>query len=92
LGEQVRAEALFDEIARRAEAALAEESIDFFSKFGQRQREAARRSGAYYLLGLAESGRGNVADALAWFESALELDTSMIWARYNLAKLRSHGG
>ena len=74
LGEEERAGACFDRLARFAQENLGRApAMDYFAKFGE--RESARRRTAYfhYLLGLAWRGRGEEAGAEAEFKKALEL-------------------
>jgi hypothetical protein len=62
--------------------------MDFFAKFGERQSVAARKARSYYLLGLAELGLGDKAEAVGALEQAAALDPGLFWARYYLDRLR----
>ena len=60
-------------------------SVDFFSKFGEREPLNVRQARQHYLRGLVHLGRANAEAANTEFEKALDLDVNQLWARALLA-------
>lgn len=90
MGQEQQAGEVFAAVIKAAEGRLkASEGEDFFAKFGRRQSAAARQADAHYLLGLGYLGQGDRDKAKAQFEQALELNQAHLWARYQLAALRT---
>lgn len=80
LGMADKAEALLDGLM---EFAMVEpgSSVDFFSKFGEREPLNVRQARQHYLRGLVHLGRTRSAAAQSEFEQALRLDVNQLWAR-----------
>jgi hypothetical protein len=86
LGQDAKATQLFDELIRMGqERLLTAGELDFFAKFGTRQSPAARKAGAYWLVGLGLLGKGQRAESRKQFEAAVQAHASHLGARVMLA-------
>jgi tetratricopeptide (TPR) repeat protein len=83
LGATERAEILLDGLMEFASTDPGS-SVDFFSKFGDREPLNVRQARHHYLRGLVHRGRGNVQESRSEFEKALALDVNQLWARVQL--------
>ncbi len=63
-------------------------SMDFFTKFGERQSAATRKAQSFYLLALAGLGLGDHAAAKEALDQAVAFDPNHFWARHYLSKLQ----
>jgi tetratricopeptide (TPR) repeat protein len=86
LGDKGRAAALFEQLVRSGQGALAKkEKVDFFAKFGEAQTERARVAQAHYISGLGYSGLGDQEKARQAFQKALEASPDHLGAKTLLA-------
>lgn len=67
--------------------AQAEEGVDFFAKFGEKESPKFRKANNNYLLGLAYLAKGSKAEAKAKFAEALKLNPNHLWAAVLLSRL-----
>jgi tetratricopeptide (TPR) repeat protein len=89
LGEVDQARQALEAITATVEVRLArtEEDLDFFAKFGTRLSESALRARDLSVLGFAQSALGLSEAAAVSLGSAVDLDTSQLWARHYLGTL-----
>ena len=89
LGEVDQARQALEAITAIIEVRLArtEEDLDFFAKFGTRLSESALRARDLSVLGFAQSALGLSEAAAVSLGSAVDLDTSQLWARHYLGTL-----
>lgn len=74
---------VFEELIKEGKHQLEKaSSMDFFSKFGEKQDAARKRAQAHYLWGLGCLGNGEKGKAREQFQKALELNPTHTWARY----------
>jgi tetratricopeptide (TPR) repeat protein len=82
LGRPDEARARFEDLARRAQEALASApAADFFEKFGERQSARTRLANLHIVYGLGLAGQGRKTEAKAEFAKALTLDPGHLDAR-----------
>jgi len=60
------------------------DEINVFAKFGEGDPPHVRQARAYTLIALGYLGQGNVADARASLQKAVQLDVNNLWAQYFL--------
>ena len=89
LGQEAEAAKLMEELSHEGQRLLnKEQSVDFFSKFGEEESERSDKAAANYLLGLAALGSGNAQEATGYFEKALDWDPGHAWARRMLVETK----
>jgi tetratricopeptide (TPR) repeat protein len=91
LGAEDRARELLDGLMKFASIEPGA-SVDFFSKFGEREPLNVRQARQHYLRGLVHLGRADAQAARAEFEQALGLDINQLWARALLREAGSQSG
>ena len=88
LGQSEAAARIFQNlIAAGEKAQRADESDEFFAKFGEKESERARIAQAHYLVGLGCLGQGDKARAKNEFAKALELNQSHVAAQAHVREL-----
>lgn len=88
LGREDEARKTFEALTREGRERLAEkEESDFFAKFGEQETREARLATAHFTIGLGLLGQGDKDAASTEFERAVELNQSLVWARYHLSRL-----
>lgn len=89
LGKTAEAKGLFDALANDGAAQLESGgTVDFFTKFGEKQARNTRLAQAHYLAALGALGNGDTDNARASFQKALELNPNHLWARTLLQELQ----
>ena len=63
-------------------------SMEFFSKFGEKQSPNEQKADAFYLLGLGYLGKGKQSEAKTLFEKALDLNINHLWAEMQLSEIQ----
>ncbi|UCF43616.1 MAG: DUF5107 domain-containing protein, partial [Planctomycetota bacterium] len=84
LGQEDKAAEILDGLIAFA---LAEEGVDFFAKFGEKEPPKFRMANNNYLLGLAYLANGSKTEAKAKFTEALKLNPNHLWAAVQLSQL-----
>jgi tetratricopeptide (TPR) repeat protein len=93
LGEEGKAQEIFQSLVRAGQAELAHQAgLGYVAKFGRHQSAATRQAGAHYLIGLGYLGEGKRAEAKAEFQQSLERDQNLLGARTQLAALEERSG
>jgi tetratricopeptide (TPR) repeat protein len=88
LSREDEANQLFEGLIRFGKEGLrTSPSLDFFTKFGERESAGIRRANAHYLLGLGYLGKGRKAEAKEEFEKALRLNVNHFKAKKQLSAL-----
>jgi tetratricopeptide (TPR) repeat protein len=90
LGQPDRADSLLRELLAQGQAAVARtpRELDEFSSFGERQSARRRQADAHFIVGLGQSGLGNLPQARAAFEAALVASPDHLGARLAIDDLR----
>lgn len=89
LGQTDKAEALINLLQDKGEEVLnTQKNTDFFSIFGENQKENERKAKGNFLLGLANLGLENTDEAIQYFEKAIELNPGHAWAKAMLAEIQ----
>jgi tetratricopeptide (TPR) repeat protein len=86
VGQQEKAEKLLAGLLEFA-SAEALDSVEFFSKFGEKEPLNVRKARSHYLSGLAYCGKEMEEKAKAEFEKAIALDANNVWARIQLSQI-----
>lgn len=87
LGNKTEAEKAFNAIKAEGDRQISRNEtreVDFFAKFGEREAENARLSNAYLLKGLGDKGLGNIPEARANLQKAMELSSASLYAKTEL--------
>jgi tetratricopeptide (TPR) repeat protein len=85
LGQNAKAQQLFDNLIARGQKMLAGNSESgFFAKFGSGQSERHRMADAHYLIGLGNLGKGTSEKAREEFQQALKVDINHLGATAQL--------
>ncbi len=98
LGQTEEADKIFQQLIKQGKEQLAaQDSTDFFAKFGQQASKRNRIATAHYriglgLLGTKLLGSGDEQAAAKEFETATAMDLSHPWARYHVDALRKKAG
>jgi tetratricopeptide (TPR) repeat protein len=90
LGQPDRADSLLRELLAQGQVAVARtpRELDEFSSFGERQSARRRQADAHFIVGLGQSGLGNLPQARAAFEAALVASPDHLGTRLALDDLR----
>ena len=88
LGQADEARKICDWLVRTGQSRLAaDDSADFFAKFGQQATRKTNTAAAHFILGLGFLGQGEVEKAIQQLQQATEMNRGHVWAAYQAASL-----
>ncbi len=91
LGNKTEAEKAFNDLISEGDRQInlsESREVDFFAKFGEREAANARLSNACLLKGLGFKGLGNIEEARAYLNKAMELSSASLYAKAELEGLQ----
>ena len=88
LNQADEARKIYDRLVKTGQSRLAaDDSADFFAKFGQQATRKTKTAEAHFILGLGFLGQGEVEKAIQQLQQATAMNRSHVWAAYHAASL-----
>ncbi len=89
VNEKEKALEIFDQLVELGSRQLQRDNdVDFFAKFGEKDRQQQRAARAHFLIALGAYGKGDTERARAELAKARELDVNNPWVNYYANELK----